>query len=152
MATTADILGLNSRPAIPRRWARHYEQLCNERDRLSARDCSAPESFPTKMDELADAGSEETLQGMSLVSAAATSDTLYEILDALRRIQSGTYGICEVTGEPIESERLSAIPWARYSFAGQNDLEKGGFGRKAGLPALEVREAESVEEDEADAA
>ncbi len=149
MATTADILGLSSRPAIPRRWASHYERLCDERDRLLARDCSAPETSPTKIDELADAGSEQTLQDMSLVSAAATSETLREIMDAIRRIERGTYGICEITGEPIEAERLNAIPWARYSFAGQDHLEKDGFGRKPGLPALElVREAEPAEEDE----
>jgi RNA polymerase-binding transcription factor DksA len=150
MATTADILGLSSRPAIPRRWASYHERLCDERDRLSARDCSAPESSPTKIDELADAGSEQTLQDMSLVSAAATSETLYEISEALRRIESGTYGICEITGEPIEAERLSAIPWARYSFAGQDDLEKGGFGRKLGLPPLEtvIDEGEPAEEED----
>jgi len=79
-----------------------------------------------------------------------TSETLYEISEALRRIERGTYGICEITGEPIEAERLSAIPWARYSFAGQDDLEKGGFGRKLGLPPLEtvIDEGEPAEEDE----
>ncbi len=149
MATTADILGLSSRPAIPSRWASHYERLCEERDRLLARDCSAPESSPTKIDELADAGSEQTLQDMSLVSAAATNETLGEILDALRRIERGTYGICEITGEPIEAERLNAIPWARYSYAGQEHLEKDGLGRRPGLPALElVREPDPVEEEE----
>ena len=149
MATTADILGLSSRLAIPRRWASYHERLCDERDRLSARDCSAPESSPTKIDELADAGSEQTLQDMSLVSAAATSETLYEIAEALQRIERGTYGICEITGEPIEVERLSAIPWARYSYAGQDHLEKDGLGRKPGLPALGViREAEPVEQAE----
>ena len=149
MATTADILGLSSRPSIPRHWASYHERLCDEMDRLSARDCSTPESSPTKIDELADAGSEQTLQDMSLVSAAATSETLYEISEALQRIECGTYGICEITGQPIEAERLSAIPWARYSFAGQDELEKGGFGRKLGLPPLEKgREPEPVEPDE----
>jgi RNA polymerase-binding transcription factor DksA len=149
MATTADILGLNSGPAIPRRWAGHYKRLCSERDRLSARDCSAPESSATKLDELADAGAEETLQDMSLVSAAATNETLSEVLEALQRIERGTYGICEISGQPIEAERLNAIPWARYSYAGQNELEKGGFGRKPGLPALElVREPEPAEEED----
>jgi len=148
MATTADILGLNSRPAIPCRWASHHERLCDERDRLVARDCSTPESSTTKIDELADAGSEETLQDMTLASAAATKEVLQEVLDALRRIERGTYGLCEITGEPIETERLGAIPWARYSYAGQDDLEKGGFGRKRGLPGLgTMSEDEPVEED-----
>ena len=72
-----------------------------------------------------------------------------KIKDALERIENGTYGICEITGEPIEVERLSAIPWARYSYAGQDHLEKDGLGRKPGLPALGViREAEPVEQAE----
>ncbi len=39
--------------------------------------------------------------------------TLAEIDAALRRIDDGTYGICEVCGKPIAPERLAAIPWAR---------------------------------------
>jgi RNA polymerase-binding transcription factor DksA len=149
MATIDDILGLNHRPTIPRRWAKHHTRLCDERDRLMARDFSTPEDSSTKTDELADAGAAETLQDMTLVSAAATKEVLHEVFDALQRIERGTYGICETTGEPIEETRLQAIPWARYSYAGQDDLEKGGFGRKLGLPPLEtVIEAEPAEEDE----
>jgi RNA polymerase-binding transcription factor DksA len=149
MATIADILGSNRRPTVPRRWANHYEQLCDERDRLMARDFSTPEDSSTKTDELVDAGAAETLQDMTLVSAAATKEVLHEVFDALQRVERGTYGICETTGEPIEASRLQAIPWARYSYAGQDDLEKGGFGRKQGLPPLETMiEDEPVEEDE----
>lgn len=39
--------------------------------------------------------------------------TLHDIDDALRKIEEGSYGTCEVCGEPIGAERLSAIPWAR---------------------------------------
>ena len=39
--------------------------------------------------------------------------TVEEIDAALRRIEEGGYGNCEVCGEPIGSERLSAIPWTR---------------------------------------
>ena len=46
---------------------------------------------------------EETLQGMLLVTAVATKETLHEVSDALQRIECGTYGICEITGEPIEA-------------------------------------------------
>jgi RNA polymerase-binding transcription factor DksA len=38
---------------------------------------------------------------------------LAEIQAALRRIDEGTYGIDEVTGEPIPPERLEAVPTAR---------------------------------------
>ena len=43
---------------------------------------------------------------------------LLEIELALARIESGTYGICEETEEPIEPERLLAIPWTRLSIEG----------------------------------
>ena len=43
------------------------------------------------------------------------------ILDALTRIDEGTYGMCEVNGEPIEVDRLEANPSARTSKAHMND-------------------------------
>jgi DnaK suppressor protein len=39
-------------------------------------------------------------------------NTLRRIDAALRRIEDGTYGRCEVCGKPIGEERLHAIPWA----------------------------------------
>jgi DnaK suppressor protein len=38
-------------------------------------------------------------------------DTLRRIDDALKRIDEGTYGTCEICGKPIGEERLRAIPW-----------------------------------------
>jgi DnaK suppressor protein len=38
-------------------------------------------------------------------------ETLRQIGDALKRIDDGTYGVCEIDNEPIEVERLRAIPW-----------------------------------------
>lgn len=51
---------------------------------------------------------------------------LLEIENALMRIQKGSYGICEETEEPIEEERLLAIPWTRLSVEGAEirDAEK----------------------------
>ena len=43
---------------------------------------------------------------------------LVEIEMALGRIESGSYGVCEETEEPIESDRLLAIPWTRLSIEG----------------------------------
>jgi DnaK suppressor protein len=39
--------------------------------------------------------------------------TVDEIDAALQRIEAGSYGTCEICGEPIGGERLSAIPWTR---------------------------------------
>ncbi|MFN7141747.1 MAG: TraR/DksA family transcriptional regulator, partial [Limisphaerales bacterium] len=46
--------------------------------------------------------------------------------EALHRIQKGTYGICELTGKPIESARLKAVPWTRFSLQAQHELETRG--------------------------
>src|SRR6476619_4887978 len=43
---------------------------------------------------------------------------LAEIEAALQRVDDGTYGIDEVTGEPIDPERLSALPTARTNISG----------------------------------
>ena len=40
--------------------------------------------------------------------------TLVAIEDALRKIDDGTFGTCEVCGKPIGEARLAAIPWARF--------------------------------------
>ncbi len=42
---------------------------------------------------------------------------LVDIKRALEKIENGTYGMCEVSGEPIEEERLQANPAARTSIA-----------------------------------
>jgi len=55
---------------------------------------------------------------------------LVEIDDALLRIEEGTYGICEGSGEPISKERLEAIPWTRYCVTYANLMEKGVVGKE----------------------
>jgi DnaK suppressor protein len=55
---------------------------------------------------------------------------LLEIYDALRRIEDGTYGICESHDEQIPKGRLKAIPWARYCVACATLLEKGLLAKK----------------------
>lgn len=51
--------------------------------------------------------------------------TLREIELALLKIDEGTYGICEESGEPIEKVRLEKQPWARLSlyYAEQEERE-----------------------------
>jgi len=49
-------------------------------------------------------------------------DELAEIEAALQRIDDGTYGVDEVTGEPINAERLEAIPTARTNVSDADAL------------------------------
>ena len=55
---------------------------------------------------------------------AKEQDALYEIDQALKRIELGTYGICEMSGKPIPRARLEAIPFARFTVECQSQLEK----------------------------
>jgi len=50
---------------------------------------------------------------------------------ALSRIERGTYGICEETEEPIERERLLAIPWTTLSIEGAEIRESPHVAAKA---------------------
>ncbi len=47
---------------------------------------------------------------------------LNEIIRALEKIEGGTYGICEISGEPIEEDRLEANPAARTCKAHMHDV------------------------------
>ncbi len=46
---------------------------------------------------------------------------LNEVKSALNKIEKGTYGICEISGQPIEEDRLEANPAARTCKAHMND-------------------------------
>ena len=118
------------------------------RDQLIERDFSAPSVTSVKLDDLSESGSEESQRSLSLVAATVTQDLLLEVLAAIRRIEKGTYGVCEVSGAPIETERLRAIPWTRHSLLGQKELEKEGTGRRHSLPSLQSVTAEELAPDE----
>lgn len=49
---------------------------------------------------------------------------LEEVEAALRRIEKGTYGLCEANGEKIAVARLKAIPYARYCINCQGRFER----------------------------
>lgn len=80
---------------------------------------------------MADVGSDNYEQEFTLELLDSERKVLVEIEDALKRIEEGTFGICEGTGKPIERSRLEAIPWARYSVEYANQKEKGA-GRRGG--------------------
>jgi len=61
-----------------------------------------------------------------LAISAQARAALEQIDHALAKFDLGTYGICEVSGQPIPKERLKAIPWARERV----EYKVGGFGRR----------------------
>jgi RNA polymerase-binding transcription factor DksA len=61
---------------------------------------------------------------LSLLSS--DQDAVYEIEEALKRIEKKTYGVCELTGKMIPKTRLNAIPWTRFTVGAQAQLERDG--------------------------
>lgn len=72
----------------------------------------------------ADAGSDAYDRDFALSLLSQEQDALYEIDQALKRIELGTYGVCEMSGKPILHARLEAIPFARFTVECQSQLEK----------------------------
>ena len=72
----------------------------------------------------ADAGSDAYDRDFALSLLSQEQDALYEIDEALKRIDQGTYGICELCNKPILHARLEAIPFARFTVDCQSQLEK----------------------------
>ncbi len=72
----------------------------------------------------ADAGSDAYDRDFALSLLSQEQDALYEIDEALKRVEIGTYGKCEMSGKPIPRARLEAIPFARFTVECQSQLEK----------------------------
>jgi len=94
-------------------------RLLAERRRLANRaaailaDAEDERWTPDRGDPHDRAAAERIRQALARRSEA-DARLLAEIDAALERMDAGTYGICEDTGEPIPLARLRAIPWARY--------------------------------------
>lgn len=73
--------------------------------------------------------------------------TLDMVEAAIRKIDNGTYGLCEATQKPITRARLEAIAYARYSIAYQNQIEqKVTEAAEPGLDFSVIGETERVGE------
>ena len=72
----------------------------------------------------ADAGTDAYDRDFAVNLLSHKHDALYEIDQALERIELGTYGICERSGRPIPHERLKAIPFARFTVEVQSRIER----------------------------
>ncbi len=72
----------------------------------------------------ADAGSDAYDRDFALSLLSQERDSLFEIDAALKKINDGNYGFCEISGKPIPHNRLEALPFARYTVECQAELEK----------------------------
>ena len=74
--------------------------------------------------DVADRASEETDRALELRTRDRQRKLVAKIDSALRRIEEGEYGYCEVTGEPISLKRLDARPIATMSLEAQERHER----------------------------
>jgi YteA family regulatory protein len=72
----------------------------------------------------ADVGTETFEREKDLSILEQVEAELADVEHALRRLDDGTYGTCEVCGKPIPEERLEAIPTARLCLEHQAEAER----------------------------
>jgi DnaK suppressor protein len=73
---------------------------------------------------MADAGTDNFDREFALSIVSSEQEALYEIAEALKRLESGAYGVCELCEKPIMLERLEAVPFARLCVPCQSQLER----------------------------
>ena len=145
-ASIADILGFNPvkkesasqlmESEIPTKWKRYYKLLIELRthvkDELALHTAETlKQSSKENSGDLsgygshqADAGTDTFDRDFALGILSTEHDALNEIEEAIYRIKDGSYGICEQTGKAIKKERLSVVPFTRFSLEGQIEFEK----------------------------
>ena len=138
VSATAAILG---RPVLkakitadPRKvkaeWQKYCQRLMELREQLHRQmNGLAKESaqeLPGYSLHMADSGTDNFDRDFALSLLSSDQDAVYEIEEALKRIEKKTYGVCELTGKTIPKARLEAIPWTRFTVEAQAQLEREG--------------------------
>lgn len=106
------------REAIQKGLAFHSEEALKKNGKDDAGDLSGYSQH------LADAGTDTADRDFALSLISNEQEALKEIADAIERLKSGKYGICEITNKAIPHARLMAVPFTRYSLEGQKELER----------------------------
>jgi DnaK suppressor protein len=86
----------------------------------------------------ADAGSDAYDKDFALSLLSQEQDALYEIEEALKRIENGTYGICEMSGKQIPAARLEALPFARLTVECQAEFERTKKFQRSRVPVTSL--------------
>jgi len=148
-ATSASVLGLGSaRPKskdatpvkVKPEWVKYHQHLLELRERLQAQMSGLAKESAEEMTSyslhMADSGTDNFDRDFALSLLSSDQDAVYEIEEALKRIEKRTYGICELSGKTIPKSRLDAIPWTRFTVEAQSQLEREGALRQRRLGQL----------------
>lgn len=158
-ATAAAILGTptarnkkNGEVKIKAEWQVFYNRLLELREQLLRQMNGLAKESAQEMAgyslHMADSGTDNFDRDFALSLLSSDQDAVYEIEEALKRIEKNTYGICELTGKPIPKARLEAIPWTRFTVVAQAQLERDGALRSRRLGQLGTVDAVGVADTE----
>src|SRR3954465_12796260 len=150
------VVDKNGQPKIKPEWKDYYHTLLDLRERLLSQMNGLAKESAEEMSSyslhMADSGTDNFDRDFALSLLSSDQDAIYEIEEALKRIEKSTYGVCELTGKVIPRARLEASPWTRFTVQAQAQLEKEGALRQRRLGALgsvdSVGVTEVEEEDE----
>ncbi len=81
------------------------------------------EAGPRESDP-SDEATDSLIQHEALAGSQHAQRRIAEVDAALARMEAGSYGTSELSREPIGYPRLSAVPWARFTAAEQDELER----------------------------
>jgi RNA polymerase-binding transcription factor DksA len=162
-ATSAAILGRPVSKAnatavdakkIKGEWQKYYNRLLELREQLlhqmNGLAKESAQELPGYSLHMADSGTDNFDRDFALSLLSADQDAVYEIEEALKRIEKKSYGVCELTGKNIPRARLEAIPWTRFTVEAQAQLERDGALRQRRLGALGTVDSVGVTEVETD--
>ena len=161
-ATAASILGgpvsknkeVNGRPRIKAEWSKYYTNLLDLRERLmnqmNGLAKESAEEMASYSLHMADSGTDNFDRDFALSILSSDQDAIWEIEEALKRIEKNTYGVCELTQKPIPKARLDAIPWTRFTVEAQAQLEREGALRQRKLGTLSTVDSAGGPEPEED--
>lgn len=136
-------------------WQKFYQNLLDLHSRLRDQMSGLAKESQSQMESyslhMGDSGTDNFDRDFALSMLSSDQDAVYEIEEALKRIEKNTYGVCELTQKVIPKARLEAIPWARFTVEAQAQLEKEGALKQRRLGALgTVDAAGGSEADESD--
>lgn len=109
------------------------EQLVKQMNGLAEESAQEMAGYSLHM---ADSGTDNFDRDFALSLLSSDQDAVFEIEEALKRIERKTYGVCELTNKTIPKARLEAIPWTRFTVEAQAQLEREGALKSRRLGAL----------------
>jgi DnaK suppressor protein len=99
--------------AIVEKLENAHSELKSVLETLSKKNVNSTDTNIKMLEDSAEVAEQENLSQL----AARQRKFIAELEAALLRIKNGTYGVCVVTGELIDKERLKAVPHTKYSLA-----------------------------------